>query len=38
MDNFTFHQSVLVFFILDEKAQNTVDSLLVKKDTSKKMN
>lgn len=36
MDNLTFHQSVKVFFILDEKAKNIIDSFLVKKDTSKK--
>lgn len=36
MDNFTFHQLVKDFFILDGKAKNTVDSFLVKKDTSKK--
>ena len=36
MDNFTFHQLIIYFFILDGKAKNTVDSFLVKKDTSEK--
>lgn len=36
MDNFTFHQSVLVFLILDEKAKNTIDNFLVRKDTYQK--
>lgn len=36
MNNFTFHQLVMDFFILDRKAQNTVNSFLIKKDTSKK--
>lgn len=38
MDEFTFHQLDTDFFILDEKAKNTVGCFLVKKDTSKKMN
>lgn len=36
MDNFTFHQLIMDFFILDGKVKNTVDSSLVKRDTSKK--
>lgn len=36
MNNFTFHQLVMDFFILDGKAQNTVNSFLIKKDTSEK--
>lgn len=36
MDNFTFHQLIMDFFILDGKIKNIVDSSLVKRDTSKK--